>query len=120
MLKEIKIGDRIVLFGATLGAETDRLLNRTSLTDMAKAVVMQACAAAFLEEYCDECQMKIGEELEKIYQVRHLPSDFKKKNGYKRSTELSAEYGLYRQDYCGCEFSMAQREREKKEKEAKK
>ena len=32
---------------------------------MAKAVVMQACAAAFLEEYCDECQMKIGEELEK-------------------------------------------------------
>ena len=50
----------------------------------------------------------------------YLVSDFKKKNGYKRSTELSAEYGLYRQDYCGCEFPMAQREREKKEKEAKK
>lgn len=48
---------------------------------------------------------EIGEELEKIYQVRHLPSDFKKKNGYKRSTDLSREYGLYRQNYCGCVFS---------------
>lgn len=48
---------------------------------------------------------EIGEELEKIYGVKHLPSDFKKKNGYKRSTELSGEYGLYRQNYCGCVFS---------------
>lgn len=37
--------------------------------------------------------------------VKYLFSDFKKKNGYKRSCELSAQYGLYRQDYCGCEFS---------------
>ena len=57
--------DKIVLFGATLGTETDRLITRTSLTDMAKAVVLQACAAAYLEEYCDECQLKIGEELER-------------------------------------------------------
>ena len=42
-----------------------------------------------------------------------LPSDFKKKDGYKRSIELSKEYGLYRQDYCGCSFSKAQRELEK-------
>lgn len=48
---------------------------------------------------------EIGEEIAEIYQVKHLPSDFKKKNGYKRSTELSKEYGLYRQDYCGCVFS---------------
>ena len=48
----------------------------------------------------------IGEELGAIYNVKHLPSDFKKKNGYKRSTELSKEHGLYRQDYCGCVFSM--------------
>ena len=41
--------------------------------------------------------------------VRHLPSDFKKQNGYKRSLELSAQYGLYRQDYCGCEFSARSR-----------
>ncbi len=45
-----------------------------------------------------------------------LFSDFKKKNGYKRSIELSAEYGLYRQDYCGCIFSKAERERKKAEK----
>lgn len=47
----------------------------------------------------------IGEELARQYGVPYLTSDFKKKNGYKRSTELSREYGLYRQDYCGCEFS---------------
>ena len=40
-----------------------------------------------------------------------LFSDFKKKNGYKRSIELSEEYGLYRQDYCGCRFSKAERAR---------
>ena len=56
---------------------------------------------------------EIGEELEQIYHVKHLPSDFKKKNGYKRSTELSREYGLYRQDYCGCVFSKMERERQK-------
>ena len=40
-----------------------------------------------------------------------LKFDFKKKNGYKHSVELSNEYGLYRQNYCGCEFSLAQREK---------
>ena len=39
------------------------------------------------------------------YGVRYLVSDFKKKNGYKRSCELSTQYGLYRQDFCGCEYS---------------
>lgn len=48
---------------------------------------------------------EIGEELSGIYRVPHLPSDFKKKNGYKRSIELSAEHELYRQNYCGCIFS---------------
>lgn len=57
---------------------------------------------------------EIGEELAKIYDVKHLPSDFKKKNGYKRSTELSKEYQLYRQDYCGCVFSKKEREEQKK------
>jgi hypothetical protein len=51
----------------------------------------------------------IGQELEREFGVRHLPSDFKKHNGYLRSLELSAEYGLYRQDYCGCEFSAKAR-----------
>lgn len=48
---------------------------------------------------------EIGEQLGMEYGVAHLPSDFKKKNGYKRSVELSEEYGLYRQNYCGCVFS---------------
>ena len=47
----------------------------------------------------------IGQELEAEFGVKHLPSDFKKHNGYLRSLQLSEEYGLYRQDYCGCEFS---------------
>lgn len=48
---------------------------------------------------------EIGERLSVEYKVPWLVSDFKKKNGYKRSIELSAEYGLYRQDYCGCVYS---------------
>lgn len=53
---------------------------------------------------------EIGEKVGKKYGVPFLPSDFKKKNGYKRSIELSKEYGLYRQDYCGCVFSKRERE----------
>lgn len=56
---------------------------------------------------------EIGMEIGKLYGVSYLQSDFKKKNGYKRSIELSKEFGLYRQDYCGCEFSMRDRNREK-------
>lgn len=51
----------------------------------------------------------IGISLSEEYAVAWLPSDFKKKNGYKRSVELSKEYELYRQDYCGCSFSKAER-----------
>lgn len=52
---------------------------------------------------------EIGGELENEYSIKFLPSDFKKKNGYKRSIELSKQYGLYRQNFCGCEFSKAMR-----------
>ena len=48
---------------------------------------------------------EIGERLGKEYGVFFLPSDFKKKEGYKRSIELSAQFGLYRQNYCGCVYS---------------
>lgn len=48
---------------------------------------------------------EIGERLAGTYGVRHLPCDFKKRGGYKRSVELSARYGLYRQSYCGCVYS---------------
>jgi predicted adenine nucleotide alpha hydrolase (AANH) superfamily ATPase len=49
---------------------------------------------------------EIGEELNNKYNSTYLYSDFKKKNGYKRSIELSKEYNLYRQDYCGCVYSI--------------
>jgi predicted adenine nucleotide alpha hydrolase (AANH) superfamily ATPase len=53
---------------------------------------------------------EIGKKLELLWEISFLPSDFKKKNGYKRSTELSKEYNLYRQDYCGCVYSKVQRD----------
>lgn len=54
---------------------------------------------------------KIGGLLAEEYGVSYLYSDFKKKNGYKRSTELSEQYGLYRQNYCGCVFSRKEQEK---------
>lgn len=62
---------------------------------------------------------EIGQSVAEEYGLQYLVSDFKKKNGYKRSVELSEIYGLYRQDYCGCEFSYNQRMREMKEKNEK-
>ena len=51
---------------------------------------------------------EIGETMALKYETAFLPSDFKKKEGYKRSIELSKEYDLYRQNYCGCAFSKAE------------
>lgn len=48
---------------------------------------------------------KAGEELQKQYDIKYLFSDFKKRNGYKRSIQLSTEYNLYRQNFCGCIYS---------------
>ena len=58
-----------------------------------------------------------GAELSEEFGVPYLFSDFKKKGGYQRSIELSAIYGLYRQDYCGCSFSREERDRRKGESE---
>ncbi|MCM1267926.1 MAG: epoxyqueuosine reductase QueH [Bacteroidales bacterium] len=58
---------------------------------------------------------EIGEKLAAAYGVAWLPSDFKKRDGYKRSIELSKEYDLYRQDYCGCVYSRMERERQKRD-----
>lgn len=55
---------------------------------------------------------EIGSLLQGEYQVPYLYADFKKKNGYKRSIELSRVYDLYRQDYCGCKYSKRIREKE--------
>ncbi len=57
----------------------------------------------------------IGEELGKVYGINYLFSDFKKKNGYKRSCELSQIYNLYRQDYCGCKYSKQYAEKNKED-----
>ncbi|MDE7359389.1 MAG: epoxyqueuosine reductase QueH [Lachnospiraceae bacterium] len=59
-----------------------------------------------LNEICEALAQAVG--------VAWLPSDFKKKDGYRRSVELSREYGLYRQDYCGCVYSRMERERQKR------
>ncbi len=56
---------------------------------------------------------EIGNELGKRYHIRFLPSDFKKRDGFKRSIDLSKQYSLYRQNYCGCEFSKAECETKK-------
>lgn len=61
---------------------------------------------------------EFGLNLANEYGIKYLVSDFKKKNGYKRSTELSKQYGIYRQDYCGCIFSKQERELQIKNKNA--
>ena len=63
---------------------------------------------------------EIGDALAEEYGIAYLNSDFKKKNGYKRSVELSEQYGMYRQYYCGCVFSKNQRDREIAEKNQEK
>ncbi|MDD6170688.1 MAG: epoxyqueuosine reductase QueH [Lachnospiraceae bacterium] len=55
---------------------------------------------------------EIGQRLGKTYNIPYLVSDFKKKNGYKRSVEISKEYEMYRQYYCGCVYSKKQRDEE--------
>ena len=47
-----------------------------------------------------------GRQLERLYGVKFLPSDFKKKDGYKKSVKLCMDYGIYRQNYCGCRYSL--------------
>ena len=62
---------------------------------------------------------EIGERLAREYNLKFLNGDFKKRGRYLRSIEISREYELYRQDYCGCVFSKLERERLEKEKREK-
>ncbi len=64
--------------------------------------------------WLNEIGLRLADEIGGTY----LCSDFKKKNGYKRSIALSAQYGLYRQDYCGCVYSKAESERKRAEHSA--
>lgn len=61
--KNMKGCRQAAVFAATLGPEADQMIRRASVTEMAKAVVLQACAAALLEEYCDSCQDRIAQEM---------------------------------------------------------
>ena len=62
---------------------------------------------------------EIGKKISDQCGVAYLYSDFKKKEGYKRSIALSAEYQLYRQDYCGCIYSKMERQKQKSREEQK-
>lgn len=62
--KNLRGCEKAIIFAATLGIHVDRLIRKVSLEDMAKAVVLQACAAAMLEEYCDEWQEQIRERIQ--------------------------------------------------------
>jgi predicted adenine nucleotide alpha hydrolase (AANH) superfamily ATPase len=53
---------------------------------------------------------RIGEEASRLYGVQYLPTDLKKREGFRRSVELSKKHGLYRQNYCGCVYSMRNRD----------
>jgi len=71
------------------------------------------CSTLSLSRHKDAVLINsIGEELARAVGVSWLPSDFKKRDGENRSIELSEQYGLYRQLYCGCEFSLRRREQE--------
>jgi len=69
------------------------------------------CTTLTLSRHKDEQRINaLGEELGRAALVRWLPSDFKKQGREMRSTELAEQYGLYRQLYCGCEYSLRRRE----------
>lgn len=61
--KNMKGCERVAVFAATLGTAADQIIRRASISEMARAVVLQACAAALLEDYCDRCQDQIGQEM---------------------------------------------------------
>lgn len=69
------------------------------------------CTTLTLSRHKDAKRInELGEEIGRAVGVSWLPSDFKKRGGEQRSVELSAQYGIYRQLYCGCEFSLRGRE----------
>ncbi len=94
---------------------------------------MREAAAAAKEQHCDFFTTTLtvsphknapyinacGEEIAAEMSVRYLPSDFKKRGGYARSVALSAEYELYRQDYCGCPMSLREAEERRAARELK-
>ena len=89
-------------FRLRLGAAAAQAAHRSSDYFTTTLTISPLKNAQLLNAIGAECADRVG--------VPWLPCDFKKKNGYKRSCELSSEYGLYRQDYCGCIFSRREAE----------
>ncbi len=74
------------------------------------------CTTLSVSRYKDAERINLlGEEVGRALGVAWLPSDFKKRDGERRSQELAEQYGLYRQDYCGCEFSLRSRREDARE-----
>lgn len=98
-----------------LEAQPERGSRCTVCYRLRLAAAAQYAAAHQMDAFCSTLSIsphkdavrinQIGEALAQRYGVPHLPNDFKKAEGYKRSLVLSAQYGLYRQNYCGCQFS---------------
>lgn len=98
------------------GGERCKKCYRLRLEETAKAAKKGGydyfCTTLSISPYKNASALNdIGGTLAEVYGVRYLFSDFKKKGGYARSIELSREYDLYRQDYCGCAFSKAEAEK---------
>lgn len=100
-----------------LGEGTERCFNCYSLRMREAAVLGEKINADFFTTTLSISPYKnadkineIGNKLEEEYNIKHLPSDFKKKGGYQRSIAFSKEHNLYRQDYCGCVFSQREAE----------
>lgn len=103
------------------GGERCRRCFRLRLAETAKLAAAEGCdyfttTLSVSPKKDARALNEIGQELAAETGTAYLLSDFKKKNGYQRSCELSREYGMYRQDYCGCIFSRRERERQKAEK----
>ena len=78
------------------------------------------CTTITLSRHKDAVRINdLGEEMGKAFGVTWLPSDFKKRDGENRSVELCEQYGIYRQLYCGCEYSLHHREQVAEEKAAR-
>ena len=95
--------------GEFLLAKREYLLRTGRVRGKDDVIAYHLRQSFFPGEVTPEQANQIGQELEAEFGIRHLPSDFKKQNGYLRSLQLSEEYGLNRQDYCGCEFSAKAR-----------
>ena len=99
----------LILSSTVVSAEWETFKSADGMYEYTKDGVITAYYGdefAFFPAEIDGTKInEIGDRIAGEYGIKHLPSDFKKKEGYKQSIELSQEYNLYRQNFCGCVFS---------------